>query len=128
MDQLGISIITIFQAFLWIFWKNINGNQLYPLNQWVFLAVGTNTNTPQQQSGIRYTLPSTSTQTIKFATRGPTGSFYDLAYNATVFIGGDNVKLMGGIWVQNVRLYLNYFPTSKDEMLNLAIMSTGNIV
>ena len=99
---------------------------MLPLDQWVFLCSTTST-IEQKQNGFRYTLPSTSTQIVAFGTRLPIGSFYDLASNATVFIGGDIFKSLSNNWLQAVRLYLNYFPNSVDEMINLAIMETGNI-
>ena len=106
------------------------GSSLLPLEQWVFLATSASTaTTPQKQTGFRYTLSSTSTQVVAFDTRGPTGSFYDLAINATIFIGGDDQfeNNLVNFWLQNVRLYLNYCPNSVDEMINLATMETGNI-
>ena len=81
----------------------------------------------QQQNGFRYTLPDTSTQIKTFETRTPTGLFYDLKNSATVFVGGDPFYAITDFWLQNVRLYLNYFPNSVDEMINLAIANTGNI-
>ena len=84
--------------------------------------------TPQKQNGFRYTLTSTSSRIVAFGSREPSGSFFDLSIAATIFIGGDLSYLNTGInfWLQNVRLYLNYFPDSVDEMINLAIMDTGN--
>ena len=102
------------------------GSVLLPVGQWVFLCSTTST-IAQKQNGFRYTLPSTSTQTVAFGTRSPSGSFYDLARNATVYIGGDGYKPMSSNWLQAVRLYLNYFPNSVDEMINLAVMETSNI-
>ena len=77
------------------------------------------------QNGFRYTLPSTSAQTVVFSTRGPIGAFYDMAINGTVYIGGDFTYSASNAWMQYVRLYLNYVPNSEDEMINLATMSTG---
>ena len=99
---------------------------MLPTNKWVFLALTTNTAT-QKQNGFRYTLPSTTTQTSVFDTRGPTGAFYDLSIDATIFIGNDGIHGASNNWLQYVRMYLNYFPNSVDEMINLATMDTGNI-
>ena len=90
--------------------------------------MATNTaSTPQKQNGFRYTLTDTSTQKIVFGTRNPTGSYYDLKNNGTVFIGGDNYHNKANSVLQYIRLYLNYFPDSEDEMINIATMETGNV-
>ena len=102
------------------------GSTLIPTNKWVFLALTTNTVT-QIQNGFRYTLPSTSEQKVVFNTRDPPGILFDMKIGGTVFIGGDTVYNLGDFWLQYVRMYLNYFPNSEDEMINLAVMETGNI-
>ena len=99
---------------------------MIPPNKWVFLALTTNTVT-QIQNGFRYTLPSTSEQKVVFNTRDPPGILFDMEIGGTVFIGGDTVYNLGDFWLQYVRMYLNYFPNSEDEMINLAVMETGNI-
>ena len=94
----------------------------------MFLALTTNTGTtPHKQNGFRYTLPSTSSQTVVFDTRNPSGSFYDLEIGGQVFVGGDNWIPKSNFWIQYFRVYINYFPNSVDEMINLAIMGIGNI-
>ena len=101
---------------------------MLPIGQWVFLALAVNTNT-QTENGFRYTLPSISDPVIVFATTTPTssGQLYGLAPNSTYFIGGDpyygNVN---STWLQYVKLYVDYFPNSIDEMINLATLDTGN--
>ena len=99
---------------------------MFPTSQWVFVVLTTST-ISQKQNGFRYTLPSTSTQTVIFGTRSPTGSFYDLDIGGKISIGGDGYYSPANAWLQYVRVYLNYFPKSADEMLNLAIMDTGSI-
>ena len=100
---------------------------MFPLDTWVFLALSTST-ISQKQTGFRYTLPSTSTQTMALASRSPIGSFYDLEIGSTAFIGGDPWYDPARAWLQYVRVYINYYPNSMDEMLNLAIMDTGSIL
>lgn len=97
---------------------------MLPVDQWVFLAV-TTTTISQKQTGFRYTLPSTSTQTTVLNSRSPIGSFYDLSIGSSVFLGDDPWYSPANAWLQYVRLYLNYYPSSLDEMINLAIMDTG---
>ena len=97
----------------------------------MFLATAVNNgSTPQKQNGFRYTLTSTSTSTpiISFANREPIGSLNNLVITGTVFIGGDIFYPNNGVnyWMQGVRSYVNYFPNSEDDMINLAIMETGN--
>ena len=94
---------------------------MFPIGEWVFVALATNTNT-QMQNGFRYTLPSTSTQTIVYGSRSATsgGVFFDLASNGTYFLGGDPWDPNAGVILQYVRLYIDYFPNSVDEMINLA--------
>ena len=99
----------------------------FPIGQWVFLAL-TSSTILQKQNGFRYTLPSTSTQTVILATRGATSSFYNLSLSATVYIGDDNSYNIANAWLHYVRLYLNYFPNSEEEMLNLATLDSGNIL
>lgn len=95
----------------------------------MFLATSINTaTTPQKQNGFRYTLTSSSDRVVAFDTRAPKGSFYDLAINGNIFVGGDTFYANDAeYWLQGARLYLNYFPDTVDEMINLAIMETGNI-
>ena len=104
-------------------------NTLLPLGQWVFIASAVNSAT-QNQSGFRYTLPSTSTQTIVFNIKTSTGGlFYDLAPNVSVLLGGNSFGLYYSCNcdLQYARVYVNYFPNSSDEYINLALMNTGNI-
>ena len=112
--------------FFGIISQGATGDTLFPLNQWVFVVLTTST-ISQKQNGFRYTLPSTSTRKAIFNTRSPTGSFYDLNIGGKIFIGGDDYYTPANAWLQYVRVYLNYIPNSEDEMLNLAIMNTGNI-
>ena len=102
---------------------------MLPLGKWVFVAMATDTaSTPQKQHGFRYTLTDTSTQKIVYGTRNPIGSYYDLDNSdSKVFIGGDDFHAKAHSVLQYVRLYLNYFPDSEDEMINLATMDTGTI-
>ena len=81
----------------------------------------------QKQNGFRYTLPSTSTQTLVFDSRSPNGAFYDLKITGRINIGRDSDYNPAYAWLQHVKLYLNYFPNSEDELINLATMDTGNI-
>ena len=99
---------------------------MFPISQWVFVVLTTST-ISQKQNGFRYTLPSTSAQTPIFDTRSPIGSFYDLDIGGKISIGADAWNSPANAWLQYVRVYLNYFPKSVDEMLNLAIMDTGSI-
>ena len=104
------------------------GQVLLPIGTWVFLAMSTNTNA-QVQNGFRYTLPSTSTQTLVYGSRSPTsgGVFYDLASNGTYFLGGDTwLGDAGNVVLQYVRLYVDYFSNSNNEMINLASLDSGN--
>mgnify|MGYP000934467756 CR=1 FL=1 len=98
---------------------------MFPLNQWVFVVLTTST-ISQQQYGYRYSLPSTSTRISMVENRTPTGSFYNLDIGGKVFIGGDDYDSPANAWLQYVRVYLNYFPTSGDEVVNLAVMETGS--
>ena len=100
---------------------------MVPAGQWVFIAVSTSA-TLQKQSGFRYILSSTTTQTIVAKTGSPpSGQLYHLAPNATFFVGGDNNAdlLSCNCAIRYARVYTNFFATSEDEFLNLAIMDTG---
>ena len=69
-----------------------------------------------------------SEQKALIGTRNPpSGSFYKLKIGGKVIIGEDAWYNPANAWMQYVRLYLNYFPNSEEEMINLAIMNTGNI-
>ena len=95
----------------------------------MFVASSINTAiSPHKQFGFLYKLPSTSDQTVIFHTRSPdsSGNFYDLEINGEVQIGGDAWKPATNFWIQYFRAYLNYFPKSVEEMVNLAIMDTGS--
>ena len=96
---------------------------MLPIGKWVFFALSTSS-TLQKQTGFRYTLPSASTQTTALATI--TGPFYDVLIDSTIFIGDDSYYDPANAWLQYVRLYLNYYPSSLDEMINLAISDTGS--
>lgn len=98
---------------------------MFPLGQWVFLALSTST-TSQKQTGFRYTLTSTSTRTIHLETIS--GSFYDMEIDGTIFIGGDSWYNTANALQQYVRFYLNYYPSTEDEFINLATMDTGTIL
>ena len=76
-------------------------------------------------NGFRYALSSTSTQEIHFKSKKDT--YWELSSDNTIFIGGDKYYESADIWLQNVRLYSNYFPDSEGEMINLAIRDSGNI-
>ncbi len=65
---------------------------------------------------------------MEFQNRSPpdSGSFYPLLQNATVYIGGSPYD---GAYcscdLQYARIYIDYFPNSLDEMINLAIIEAG---
>ena len=99
---------------------------MFPLDKWVFIALSTTTNL-QKQTGFRYILTSTTARTTYLASRSPSGSFYDLSIGSTAFIGGDPFYAPARAWIQYVRVYLNYYPNTVDEFLNLAVLNTGSI-
>ena len=95
----------------------------------MFLATSISGDTsPQKDYGFRYTLPTTATQTAFLDSRTSSGSFHSLSKDATLFIGGDPFYPNNAVnyWLQRVRIYVNYCPETVDEMINLAIMETGN--
>ena len=100
---------------------------LVPVGQWTFFASATSTTT-QKQSGFRYSLPSTSTRSMTFKTRSPSGAFYDLAENVMLYLGGDHRGEYEPCRceLRYARVYINYYPNSEDEYINLAMMDTGN--
>ena len=81
------------------------------------------------QNGFRYTLSSTSVQEIVFANRpAASGNFYDLSPTASVLLGGDNHGYSSCLCdLQDARVYVDYYPDSADEYINLAVMNTGKI-
>jgi len=67
---------------------------------------------------------------MTFKTRTPAGlgQFYDLAPNATFYVGGDHFDYYDscGCDIRYARVYINYYPKSEDEYINLAMMDRGN--
>jgi hypothetical protein len=54
--------------------------------------------------------------------------YYPLASNTTFFLGGDDLGYDScNCSLQYARVYINYFPNSTDEYINLALMNTGNL-
>jgi hypothetical protein len=65
---------------------------------------------------------------MEFQNRSPYegGSFYPLWQNGTVYIGGSPYDGdYCSCYLQYARVYIDYFPNSLDEMINLAIMEAG---
>ena len=68
---------------------------------------------------------------MTFKTRPPVGGlFYDLAPNVTLYVGGHHIAEAGFISclcdIRYARVYINYYPSSEDEYINLANMDPGN--
>jgi hypothetical protein len=97
---------------------------MIPTGQWAFLALGTDS-TSNTQYGFRYYPQSTTQLTLVFKTRTFPCSPYSISPSCTAFWGGDNLYVSPGQTLQYVRLYIDYVPTSQDEMINLAIMQPG---
>jgi hypothetical protein len=98
---------------------------MFPTGQWIFLALGTDSLT-NTQYGFRYYPQSTSQQTVFFNTRTVSPS-YNATPSCTAFWGGDTFTSGYGQTLQYVRIYLDYVPSSQDQMINLAIMLPGGI-
>ena len=101
---------------------------MLPTGEWVFIGLALNSATTKQ-SGFRYRLSSASIQTIVYASRGSSGgTFYDLQPTASVLVGGDSFYYPScGCQLRYARVYVDYFPDSADEYINLCIMDTGKI-
>lgn len=65
---------------------------------------------------------------MTFKTRSPSGAFYDLAENVMLYLGGDHRGEYEPCRceLRYARVYINYYPNSEDEYINLAMMDTGN--
>ncbi len=100
---------------------------MFPTGQWVFLTLGTDS-TANMQYGFRYYPQSTTNLTAFFDTRTLPSPSYNITPSCTAFWGGDNLYTSPGQTLQYVRLYIDYVPTSQDEMINLAIMQQGGIL
>jgi hypothetical protein len=98
---------------------------MFPTGQWVFLALGTDS-TANMQYGFRY-YPQSTTQLIAFFNTRTLPPSYNITPSCTAFWGGDTLYTTSGQTLQYVRLYVDYVPTSQDEMINLAIMQPGGI-
>lgn len=99
---------------------------MFPTEQWVFLAFGTD-GTTDTQYGFRYQPRSVTTQTIIFKDRTLIGPPYTVSPSCTAFWGGDTFHPSYGQTLQFVRLYIDYVPTNEDQMINLAMMKPGGI-
>ncbi len=100
---------------------------MFPIGGWVFLALGADT-TQDMQYGFRYYPQSTAEQTIFYNTRTVPGASYNITPSCTAFWGGDSFGSSLGQTLQFVRIYIDYVPTSQDQMLNLAIMTPGGTI
>jgi len=99
---------------------------MFPTGQWVFLALGADS-TANMLYGFRYYPQSTTQITAFFNTGTIPCQSYNVTPSCTAFWGGDNFNTSPGQTLQYVRLYLDYVPTSQDEMINLALMQPGGI-
>ena len=97
---------------------------MFPSGQWIFLAQGTDS-TKNMQYGFRYYPQSTAQQTIVYLTRTLSDVSYNVTPSCTAFWGGDTFHASAGQTLQFVRLYIDYVPTSQDQMINLAMMKPG---
>ena len=97
---------------------------MFPSTAWVFLSQGTDTTT-NIQYGIRYHLQSISQQTIFYLTRTLPGTAYSATPATQAFWGGAiNHPGTGSTRILSyVRFFLDYVPNSRDQMINLAMMS-----
>ncbi len=100
---------------------------MFPTGKWVFLALGTDS-TANMQYGFRYYPQSTTNLTAFFDTRTLPSPSYNITPSCTAFWGGENLYSSPGQTLQYVRLYIDYVPTSRDEMVNLVIMQQGGIL
>lgn len=63
---------------------------------------------------------------MEFNTRSANGSYYQLSQTAKVYVGRGSLDDYGcACTLSHVRIYVDYFPSSADEMINLAIMDQG---
>lgn len=99
---------------------------MFPSNQWVFVALATDT-TSNKQNGFRYIISST-TATWEFKTRSSVGNFYPLKQTGKITLGGGNGNGNCACSLRYARIYIDYYPNSVDEMINLAIMEQGIIL
>lgn len=88
------------------------------------MALGTDSTT-RMQYGFRYNPQEVTSPTIIFKTRNLSAASYNVTPSCTVFWGGDTIRKGFGETLQYVRLYLDYVPSSEDQMLNLAMMKPG---
>ncbi len=100
---------------------------MFPTGQWVFLSLGTDSRA-NMQYGFRYYPQSTTNLTAFFDTRPLSSPSSNATPSWTAFWGGDSFYSSPGQTLQYVRLYIDYVPTSRDEMVNLVIMQQGGIL
>ena len=99
---------------------------MVPIGEWIFVAASVSAKL-QKQTGFRYIISSTTTQTMVVMTNPPlSGQLYHLAPNATFFVGGDYVFASCHCDIRYARVYTNFFANAVDEFINLAIMDIGN--
>jgi hypothetical protein len=101
-----------------------------PIGTWVFFATGVNS-VAQINYGFRYHLSSGSTTYQFLGSRSD--SFYTLSNpNTALYVGGiaDSNYVNGNEYgtangyMQYMRLFLDYTPTTADEFLNIALMDS----
>ncbi len=100
---------------------------MFPTGEWVFLALGTDS-TANMEYGFRYYPQSTTNLTAFFNTRTLSSPSYNITPSCTAFWGGDTFYNSPGQTLQYVRVYIDYVPTSLDQMINLAMMQQGGIL
>ena len=88
----------------------------------MFLAVGTDAS-KNVQYGYRYN-PNDLTKQHKF--RNLPASSYNVTPSSTAFWAGDTFGSSSVLALAYVRLYIDYFPTSGDQMMDLATMNQGS--
>ena len=87
------------------------------------MALGTDSTT-RTQYGFRY---SSESANPFINTRTLSAASYNVTPACIAFWGGDTLLGSYGQTLQFVRMYIDYVPTSQDQMLNLAMMKPGGI-
>lgn len=98
---------------------------MFPQDAWVFIAQGADT-VNRKIYTFRYRPVGPFNLAIHF--RQPfsvADPMYTISSAGTAFWGGDLNHVNYGYTLQYTRLYLDYVPTSEEQMLNLAWMEQG---
>ena len=125
-DCLFTSATTTAPVYDWSPWENAPTMSKISLDKWTFIAQSVDVDSSTQY-GFRYVLdaaaPAAPTSVLN--SRSPSsGSFYKLYSNATVVYTNDpHGGSPCGCKMQYIRVYTDYFPSTQDQMISLALMN-----